>query len=561
MSAWNVRLLHTLRYTASRLLERTDVTFLETRLKNGATATIVRRPLVVAERALLQLASSVVRGDPIKSLIELITNSDDSYRRMGLKNDPSYGRIIVSLDRAGNGFTVLDFAEGMNGESMDDCVGTYGSEASGVKDGHSVRGFYGRGLKEAILGLGFGDIKSIKNGYIYECYLKEDGTYVRIKQRRAGPLDYLDLGIPCGKNGTRVHVSILNIKRLPPWTWMSYALSHHYCLRDIMQSTQRRVILSNGERNEILRYEPPTGKLILSKRRIPIPEFEATVDLNVYMADGPLSQEGYTRNGGLIIRSRNAIHESTLFKFDYNPYASRIFGEARCDFIDELMSRGELVVNDKRDGLDHHHAFTKLLRKVVENELQPIIDREAARQNNESRGINDDLRRRLTNVLWEINKLAIRLLKASAIRQEGSRSVGVSSRESEESDERRTAKRPGYPILFRGIRLNSYQDPKVRVTLDKGTGIINIAKKAPSVAMYYEDNQESREFLALVAELISDAVFLELAENMTKSYGIEAVSATYTDLKNRYSHLIHKCMQSDVASDMISPTSKIESVG
>jgi hypothetical protein len=534
------------------LSERTVVTALETRLRETVTSAIVRRPLVVAERAILQLASSVVRGDPIKSLVELITNSDDSYRRMDSNHDPSYGRIIVNLDRAGNGFTVLDFAEGMDGKSMDECVGTYGGEASGIERGHSVRGFYGRGLKEAILGLGFGDVRSIKNGHLYECYLKEDGTYTRNKPRTASASDYLNLGIPRDRNGTKVHVSILRLKRLPPWAWMSYALSHHYSLRDIMQSSQRRVILTNGERSEILRYEPPAGKLILSERRIGIPGYKATVDLNLYLADGPLSQEGYTRNGGVIIRSRNAIHESTLFRFDYNPYASRIFGEARCDYIDELMSKGELVVNDKRDGLDHHHPFTKVLRRVIENELQPIIEQEAASQNNERRGMSESLRRRLTNVLWEVNKLAIRLLKVSALHQAATNQPSDRPQERRGSNEERPGRNRSYPILFRGIRLNSYQDPKVRVTLDKGTGIINIAKKAPSVAMYYESSQDSPEFLTLAAELISDAVFLELAETISNTNGTEAVSSTFSDLKSRYSHLIHKCMQSDRAG-MLSP--------
>jgi len=470
---------------------------------------------------------------------------------MGQKDDPSYGRIIISLDSTNNSFSVLDFAEGISGKSMDECVGTYGSEASGLKDGKSVRGFYGRGLKEAILGLGFGEVRSIKSGYVYQCFLKEDGTYTRNRPRPAKLVDYLDLGVPCGKNGTKVHIYNLRTKRMPPWAWMTYALSYHCCLRDIMGSSRRRVILSNGERNEILKYEPPTGKLVLTKRRIGIPGFKATVDLNVYVASGPLSQDGYTRNGGLIIRSRNAIHESTLFRFDYNPYASRIFGEARCDFIDDLMSRGELVVNDKRDGLDHHHPFTKSLRKVIEDELQPIVDKEAASQTTESKGINEDLRRRLTNVLWEVNKLAIRLLKGTTFRADIPRSHD--DRSDSKDSHQRSRKPESYPVLFRGIRLNSYQDPKMRVSLDKGTGIINIAKRAPSVAMYYERDQENGEFLTLVAELISDAVFLELADLMSQNQGIASMSATYSDLKNRYAHLIHRCMQSDLASGMIGP--------
>ena len=503
---------------------------------------------MVADRALLQLACSVVRGDPIKSLVELITNSDDSYRRMGFRADPSYGRILVTLDRAANRLRVLDFAEGISGASMDECVGTYGVEASGFREGHSVRGFYGRGLKEAVLGLGYGTVKSIKNGSLYECFLDKDGTYSRNERRRATASDYLELGIPYGRNGTLVDVSVLRLKRMPPWGWMSYALSHHYSLRDIMRSDSRRVIFSNGQADQILKYEVPKGKLVLSKSRIPIPGFKASVDMHIYMADQPLSQEGYARNGGLLVRSRHAIHECTLFKFDYNPYACRIFGEVRCEFIDELMAKGELVVNDKRDGLDHHHSFVKALRRTIEDQLQPIVDREVNAQNKENKGINDELRRRLTNVLWEINKLAVRLLKSSSGREQYVRGPSVRGRlRSSERQQQNPGYAHGYPILFRGIRLNSYQDPRIRVALDKDTGIINIAKNAPSVAMYYAENQGSPEFLTLAAELISDAVFLELAETLAKSYGTEAVSGTYSELKNRYSHLIHKCMQDDGA--------------
>ncbi|HUK29339.1 MAG TPA: hypothetical protein VLV31_13015, partial [Candidatus Acidoferrales bacterium] len=266
-------------------------------LKPESTA-VVQRHLIVTERALLQLASSVVRGDPIKSIVELVTNSDDSYRRMGVKNDPSFGRIMISLDRKENRFTVADYAEGMAGETMDKCVGTYGGEASGLKNGHSVRGYYGRGLKEAVLGLGVGHVRSIKDGHVYECFLREDGTYTRNRQRTARTEDYLEWGIPSGRNGTRVQVSLLKIKRLPPWSWMVYAISNHCCLRDIMQSSRRRVILSDVSRSEILSYKPPPGKLVLSKRRMMMPGFNATLNIKVLMADKPLTQEGYTRSGG-----------------------------------------------------------------------------------------------------------------------------------------------------------------------------------------------------------------------------------------------------------------------
>jgi hypothetical protein len=513
----------------------------------------VSRQLRVTDRAIIQLASSVVRGDPIKSLVELITNSDDSYRRMGASKETSFGRVNISFDKRKNTMTVLDFAEGMDVQTMDESVGTYGSEMSGFAKGFSVRGFYGRGLKEAILGLGSGSIQSIKEGYYHECALYENGFYVRKEQRRASLLDYIDLGIPYAKNGTRITITIIKIKRLPSFGWFSYTLSNHIALRDIMQSHQRRIVLSDGMRSEILSYRPPLGKLVVQKSGIPIPGYEATMELTVYLCDRPLIQEGYTRDGGILIRSRNTIHEATLFRFDYNSCATRLFGEVRCDYIDELMSRGELVVGDKRDGLDPHHPFTKALRKAVECQLEPIVEQETAAVESEANLQGEDLKARLDVALYEANRLAFRIMRDSIrYHRNGDRNV-LSSRKQTTSPNGSSAsrERPYFPVVFRGIRLSPLQDPRLRVYFDKPTGIINIATKAPSVAMYFRNPQEKKELLTLIAELVSDIVFFELAAIVSENVGSDQIAQVFNSLKNRYAHLIHKSIQSETNTSTI----------
>ncbi len=513
----------------------------------------VRRQLKVTDRAIIQLASSVVRGDPIKSLVELITNSDDSYRRMGMSNETSFGRILVSFDKERNTMTALDFAEGMDVRTMDECVGTYGSEMSGFTKGCSVRGFYGRGLKEAVLGLGSGSVQSIKQGYYHQCILYENGFYVRKEQRRASLSDYIDLGIPYARNGTRITIMISRIKRLPSFEWLSYSLSNHVALRDIMQSQQRRIVLADGMRREILSYKPPRGELILQKPGIPIPGYEATMDLAVYLCDRPLSQEGYTRDGGIVIRSRNVIHDATLFRFDYSPYATRLFGEVRCDHIDELMSRGDLVVGDKRDGLDPHHPFTKALRKAVECQLEPIVEQEMAVVETETNLQGENLKRRFDAALHEANRLAFRIMRDSFGHKrngDGNASSPRKQRTSSSADST-SREKPCFPVVFKGIRLSSLQDPRLRVYFEKLTGIINIATKAPSVAMYFHDPQENKELLTLIAELVSDIVFFELATMVSDSGESDRVAQIFSSLKNRYAHLIHKSIQSEITPTIV----------
>jgi hypothetical protein len=512
----------------------------------------VSRQLKVTDRAIIQLASSVVRGDPIKSLVELITNSDDSYRRMGSSNETSFGRITISFERQKSTVTVLDFAEGMDAQTMDQCVGTYGSETSGFATGCSVRGFYGRGLKEAILGLGSGSVQSIKHGCYHECALYENGFYVRKEQRRASLFDYIDLGIPYGRNGTKITIMMSKTKRLQTFGWLAYTLSNHIALRDIMQSRQRRILVSDSARSEILSYKPPRGKVVLQKSGIPISGYDATVELTVYLCDRPLSQEGYTRNGGIVIRSRNAIHEATLFKFDYSPYATKLFGEVRCDYIDELMARGELVVGDKRDGLDPHHPFTKALRKAVENQLEAIVEQEMDTSENEANLQGEDLKRRFSVVLYEVNRLAFRMMRDS-IRYERSPEGKASLSHKQSARPGRASSRNGpcFPTVFKGIRLSSVQDPRSRVYFDKSTGIINIATKAPSVAMYFRDPQENKELLTLIAELVSDIVFFELAAMVSENTASEEIACVFNSLKNRYAHLIHKSIQNEAIPSVV----------
>jgi hypothetical protein len=506
----------------------------------------VSRRLEVTDRAIIQLANSVVRGDPVKSLVELVTNSDDSYRRLACRNETSFGRIVVTIDKRQNTLTVLDFAEGIDVDSMDQCVGKYGGDVSGFSTGYNVRGFYGRGLKEAVLGLGSGKIQSIKQGFYNECMLCDDGMYLRRERRVASLSDYVDLGIPYRRSGTRIILLVAKGKKMPAFGWISYSLSNHVALRDIMQSASRRIILTDGERSEILTHKRPAGKLILQRHGIPIPGFDASLDLTVYTSDRPLAQEGYTRDGGIIVRSKNAIHDATLFKFDNSPYASKFFGELRCDYIEQLMSKGELVIDDKRDGLDPHHPFTKALRKAAESQLEPLVDHEMAKQAPYADKIDVDLKQRFDVALWEVNKLAARLMRGVRRYEHHSATHGSTINHPIKKLNKAEASRTGgstCPILFKEIRFNSNQDPRVRVYLDKAAGTINIATRAPSVAMYYDCDKQSKEFLTLVAELVSDIVFFELACVVSNEMGGRDITDVYAILKNRYAHLIHRSMR------------------
>jgi hypothetical protein len=213
------------------------------------------------------------------------------------------------------------------------------------------------------------------------------------------------------------------------------------------------------------------------------------------------------------------------------------------------MSRGELVVGDKRDGLDPHHPFTKTLRKAVECQLEPIVEQETAAVESEANLQGEDLKARLNVALYEANRLAFRIMRDSIRYERNSERNVLPSRRQRTNPDGISAhrERPYFPVVFKGIRLSPLQDPRLRVYFDKPTGVINIATKAPSVAMYFHNPVEKKELLTLIAELVGDIVFFELATILSDNAGSDRVAQIFNSLKNRYAHLIHKSIQSQTS--------------
>ncbi len=115
-----------------------------------------RVKMKASKRALKFLADQAIGHDLFKGLIELITNSDDSYGRLEAGALPANGRIEVEIDRRPRKnqtiVRVIDWAEGMTDEQMERCVGNYGEDTSG----QAGRGVFGMGLKDTINAFGQG---------------------------------------------------------------------------------------------------------------------------------------------------------------------------------------------------------------------------------------------------------------------------------------------------------------------------------------------------------------------------------------------------------------------
>jgi DNA topoisomerase VI subunit B len=110
---------------------------------------------VDSSRIIQQLSTSTIK-DPVDAIVELVTNSDDSYRRLeekGVKTDGYIG-IVITGDRYINNIICVDHAEGMSERELLSKALVYAASSSGFDEKKHVRGLFGRGLKEAIFGLG-----------------------------------------------------------------------------------------------------------------------------------------------------------------------------------------------------------------------------------------------------------------------------------------------------------------------------------------------------------------------------------------------------------------------
>ncbi|PZR72788.1 MAG: hypothetical protein DLM73_12300 [Chthoniobacterales bacterium] len=119
-------------------------------------------------------------------------------------------------------------------------------------------------------------------------------------------------------------------------------------------------------------------------------------------------------NGGVVIKSFRACHESTLFGFDEDPYAAKLFGELACDGIDELQRSGEQVVTKNRDGLRRQHPLTQTLIKAARRVVEEIIDTERKKAEQHQKVLEtEETRKRFKEAVKSLNAMATKELEGA----------------------------------------------------------------------------------------------------------------------------------------------------
>ena len=208
-----------------------------------------------------------------KALVELITNSDESYARLEQTDSDVTGSICIEYERhrAGGILVATDQAEGMSFERVSSIL-AYGSAHSPLSRGEGTgRGYFGRGLKQAVYGLGHGWLETIHKGRYsrIDLFRGENGGYLYDDgggDREAVPQDYERLGI--SENGSRVSIVIENSHtNISYFSSVVAAVRDNIYLRDVL--ARRNVELFSMQQGKLVErsgratYEEPPAAVLL----------------------------------------------------------------------------------------------------------------------------------------------------------------------------------------------------------------------------------------------------------------------------------------------------------
>jgi hypothetical protein len=343
--------------------------------------------------------------DLMQIIPELVTNADAAIAAAGRER----GRIHLRIGRTDPEFqqawkaalrslrlpalrswryelVCSDDGEGVNADAVDQRLGALGV----VPDSEGQRGLFGRGLRDVWLAQGGGRIQGVRGERAVESWFlpaagDDPYVYMHVLDASATPAIRRDLGIP--SEGTRVTVPLAD-GRLPPNARLRRLVSDLVQLRPILEDETRELLLElPGEPLQLIRYTPPEPdpeRPLLFNEEI---ELQRGVAARVVVRRAaqpiPLSPARAARRGGLVVLSGRAAHETTLAGLEARPGARHLYGEVRCEAIEQRETletpRPQVVVRVDRSGLNDAHPLVRRLYAKLDRILRPIVDAEERR--------------------------------------------------------------------------------------------------------------------------------------------------------------------------------------
>ena len=365
----------------------------------------LKRPIKPGKRYWDRVTGAI--KSPERLLVELVTNSIDSYKRLRALEEEASGCVQITYNVATSGeakIEVKDDAEGIPFEKLRTVVEEYGEDTSGLSNGMPVRGTVGVGLKDVGLLMTNCRIITVHDGKLNECIIyREKGLpYALYPRTNETVTDQERKKLGIEKNGTIVKGTlpkdpffVRNFKTLYKH------LCRHYMLRKINQSSKTyRIILRDQKNQKVLKYTPPKGEVLYDKLCYVLYDgVNFPIKITIKKADRRLGQSGEFRGGGLIVvYNEDAVADCSLFGFDSDSYARKLYGEveiqAQAFKVKKLFDPKKPIIDEKRRiGLDPDHPFVQHLTSEIQMHLRKIIERERERSKKKAKRIGHQIQK------------------------------------------------------------------------------------------------------------------------------------------------------------------------
>lgn len=374
--------------------------------------------------------ANALGNDILRYITELVTNSDDSYKRLEQRHIKHDGLILIKLEKDNRTgeyvLSVTDHAEGMSPERLNKVFGNYaGDNAGGTESG--ARGIFGQGASDVLQSAAAyekkSEIISIKDGVVsklkYSIDEDKDGNIdVKEISVRGSQLRQLRDNLNIPENGTKLSFGIpLNVKFTKRVIEnLAESIEKIPSLRYLLNQENRKVSYSFEGKEQLLsskKYQFDEKKLIKKCN------FKMIFEDKPYSCELSLYKNENKKDDGtdIIVRDQNfTVFDNTMFDFKNTLVAQNLSGELVIpnlyDLCKEHLNREinkDAIVFDNRTGFDIRNPFYKTLN----SEIYPILDEIIKKQVNESQGTNLTNNKRISNALKKLNKYLKNELKDS----------------------------------------------------------------------------------------------------------------------------------------------------
>jgi hypothetical protein len=388
-----------------------------------------RKAMGINSRVIKRMQQRGTRGNIIKSLAELIKNSDDAYDRLDNYDDKTNGVIEVAYDQIKSGkgysikgFIVRDFGSGMSYEkvlSAYQSEGNYGSDESD----ETRNGAIGVGGKDCFFNLDNCYILTVHDGILTIVEIFTDsvsglGSEVYSGDDTQPILKWVNELLVKGglepvtleKNQTIATFQIPeNFVGLRADALVSN-LRNFYTLRWILESDIRTVNLTDifNKNTFTLNHIPLNGESIFDKSTtITHDQIPYDVHVEFFKSDDELDHNKELGYGILIQTKRGAILDNSMFGLGNDSAANKIYGKVIITDWKKMYRKDGTILTDNREGLDYENKFNEQLKNLILTNLKPLVEKEREKQGKNPE-LSKELDKNIQKALDLINQIILK---------------------------------------------------------------------------------------------------------------------------------------------------------